>query len=199
LLDVAVALPTYASALERRLLSLPDEFIIKDGDQWLISPQLDTLRPTDLLHTLLRSMGLAVERHPSLYSARVRGARMGLLLAVRRSEVRFSIPIALLHGTVTEAHVALQLTVLDVSTGRPLWTGPLEAKVRITPTIQLTFGSAGLISTLRGPVALAESMATTPASEGTVQSARALLAQAYYQVAVQLVNVLNTAVRSIEP
>lgn len=191
LLDVAVALPTFPDNAERRLLSLPNEVLVKDGDRWIITPQQDMLPVSDVLSAILRSMGIDLQRQPSLYSARVARAQIALLPVLRRSEVRLSVPLVLLHGTVTEAEAEIQLTVLDVRTGRPLWTGPLKATVQISPTIQLPFRQAGMISMLRGPHALAESTATTAASEGTVQSARALLAQAYYSLAVQIVGVLN--------
>ena len=192
LLDVVVVpAPTPVDAAQR-VVSFPDEIFVKterEGVEWTVVPSPMIVPATEILVLSLQHMGLNVRRYPSLAAAHQGGARLAIVFVLRRGIVTVGPNPLRFVGAVlprtAEASAAGVASVLDVTSGRTLWSGPVNAIVRYERAIYLPEGGPvpGMFSI--------EANAMTIHGEATGHSARALLTRAYFSLAGELAAVLN--------
>lgn len=190
LIDVIVVPPEPSHEDERRALSLPDEFLVKKGERWTLSPSPIVLPIGDTLLPLLRHAGLNATGYPSLAAASRGGAKVAIFMVVRRASVAFDEPGVFAGSGKAEATIEVDVSMIQVATGGVLWRGPLASTVEMSPGVRLAKGS--ILGIFGSGVAVT---AVTPAGEATAQSARVLLVQAYYHLSLKLAAALQEVYR----
>lgn len=181
LLPIASVLGELPEGSETRLVSLPDEVMIKREETWFIRPSPTVVPITDVLMLGLRYTGLSVESHQNLRDARKAGARVGILAVLTKAEANFAKRsfFGPNFSDVKEAEAVAELSVVLVALDSPrvLWAGPLRAVVR----------HDSIVGPNTAPVAfLTESRAGSFKSEFSVHPLRTLLAQSYFHLSQDL-------------
>jgi hypothetical protein len=177
-LPVASVLGELPEGSETRLVSLPDEVMIKREETWFIRPSPIVVPITDVLILGLRYTGLSVESHQNLRDARRAGARVGILAVLTKAEVNFTNRLFFkLNFMEAEAVAELSVVLVDLDIHRVLWAGPLRAVVR----------HDSIVGPNTSPVAfITESAAGSPTGELSVHPLRTLLGQSYFHLSQDL-------------
>lgn len=181
LLDVVEALPHTSAEAERIALSLPDEFMVRDGDAWAMVPSRVVVPPKDVILLSLQAAGVRAAGYSSLQAARAGGADVVIACVLRQAGIRVSGRGGLLDRAVrrVDAIVEMQILIVDARSSRRLWSGMLESRLSMDSGIVLPLNFT------------TESQALSFIGEARAQSMRALMTQAFYHVAMDLVAVLD--------
>ncbi len=188
MLDVIVIPHTPPDGAEIRLLSLPDEILVKEDDGWTLVPSPIIVPAAEVLLVSLRHAGLNIQPYPSVAAARDAGARFAILGVVRTAKVILEEKGFFQYQMrKAEAVVDLQASVLDLRGGKLVWTGNIRSSLQHSPGLYINRAAMGETG-----------FATTAVGERRAHWARTLLAQAYYHVAVDLVLRVRDALRDQE-
>lgn len=180
LLDIAEAIPPTSADAERIMLSLPDEFLVRDGDGWAMALSRVVVQPKDLVLVSLQAAGVRATGYNSLHAARAGGADVVIACVLRQARVRSGTAGLFGRGERrVEAVVEMQTLIVDARSSRHLWSGTLESKLSMDPGIWLP------------PNFAIESQALSFLGELRAQSMRALMTQAFYHVSMDLVVILD--------
>ncbi len=179
LLDIAEALPTTSAEAERVALALPDEFLVRDAGGWAMAPSRVAVPPKDLILLSLQAAGVRATGYKSLQAARAGGADVVITSVLRQARVRTGRAGLFGREWLVEAVVEVQILIVDARSSRHLWSGTLESTLSMDPGISLP------------PNFAIESQALSVLGELRAQSMRALMTQAFYHVAMDLVVILD--------
>ena len=156
------------------IVSLPDEFLVQQGDQWVFVPGEHPPLTAEFLATLLRQAGLTAAPYASAQGAREDGVKLGLACVIANRTATAAASFWLVVGRLDVA-VQIHCGLVDIVSGQELWRGRLNSSVSADPV--LFWRSRGLS---------VESEAMSVRAEAAAQSARVLFVQAYYHLAMDL-------------
>lgn len=191
------------------LVSAPNETAVRTEKGWAFHPSPQVLSPMEIMLVSLRYAGLAVEPYDTVTASREAGARYAVLGVLHDPDVLIHHPqqfekshirtVKSYSGVIqqssdtnkgrqskVEASIRLYARVLDLTTSRTLWQGPLVASV----------DGVDLIPPLATSERQVEGEANTGGFETEVNSVRTIVAGGYVQLASVLMDHINRAVPS---